>query len=88
MYESSVRFGHFHTFQAFTKTAALDASQCKTGMAVPCLCSRIASYGKGAPNKWLTGFNVGYLFPDGTFTDTVIIMINNRFAWNGKVYGG
>jgi hypothetical protein len=88
MYERNIRFGHFHTHQTFTKTAALDVSQCKTGVAVPCLCTREASYGKGAPNRWLTGFNVGYLFPDGTFTDTVIVMVNNKFHWNGLTYAG
>lgn len=88
MYEASVRFGHFHTYQAYTKTSVLDATQCKTGIAVPSLCSRAASYGKGAPNRWLTGFNAGYVFPDGTYTDTVIVMVQNRFAWNGTVYAG
>lgn len=88
MYEHSVRFGHFHSYQAHTKISPLDATQCKTGVLVPCLCSREASYGKGAPNRWLTGFNVGYLFPDGTFSDTVVIMVNNRFHWNGQTYAG
>lgn len=88
MYEHSVRFGHFHTYQAYTKMSALDVTHVKTGVAVPCLCGRVASYRKGAPNRWMAGFNVGYVFPDGTFTDTVIIMINNRFAWNGQVYAG
>jgi hypothetical protein len=88
MYEESVRFGHFHTYAAYTKQSALNVTHVKTGVAVPCLCSRVASYGKGAPNRWMTGFNLGYVFPDGTFTDTVVILINNRFAWNGRVYGG
>ena len=88
MYEQNVRFGHFHTYEAFTKVSALDEKHCKSAVAVPCLCSREASYGKGAPNRWLTGFNVGYMYPDGTFTDTVIIMINNRFHWNGITYAG
>lgn len=88
MYERNIRFGHFHTFSTFTKTAALDVTQCKTGMAVPCLCTRDASYGKGAPNRWLTGFHVGYSFPDGSFNDTVIVLTNNRFHWNGTTYAG
>jgi hypothetical protein len=87
-YERSIRIGHHHTYQVDTKISAIDITDARTGVAVPCLCHRGPSYGKSRPNRWVTGFLVGYIFPDGSFNDTVVIIVNNRFCWNGKVYKG
>lgn len=87
-YERSVRFGHFHTYEVATKNAAVDEGQMKTGVAVPCICRRDVMYGEGKPNKWIVGFNFGYMDDDGSFTDFVAIIVNRKFAWNGKVYRG
>lgn len=85
-YERSIRFGHHHTYQVYTKTSALDANDFKTGVAVPCLCRRDLAYGEGKPNRWANGFLWGTIFPDGSFTDTVTIIVNGRFSANGKTY--
>jgi hypothetical protein len=87
-FETNIRFGHHHTYQVYTKHNPLDATQVKTGVALPCLCNRAPEYGKKKPNKWVKGFAYGYLFPDGTFNDYVAIVVNNRVAINGKVYRG
>jgi hypothetical protein len=87
-FESSVRFGHFHTLQTFTKTSRADASEVKTGMAIPCLCTRRPGYGKGAPNKWINGFLWGYIEKDGTFSDYVSVIVKDRFHANGTTYRG
>ena len=87
-YERSVRFGHFHTYQAFTKTSPLEYKWAKTGIAVPCLCTKNPGYGAGRPNRWQQGFDFGYMNDDGTFNDYVPIIINGRFTWDNKIYKG
>ena len=87
-YERSVRFLHFHTFQAFTKTSALDLRLGRTGMAVPCLCTKDQKYGEGKANRWVQGFNFGYLHDNGTYNDFVPIITEGATAIHGKVYRG
>jgi UDP-2,3-diacylglucosamine pyrophosphatase LpxH len=87
-YERSVRFGHFHTYQTYTKTSALDIKQGRTGIVVPCLCSKDPKYGEGAPNRWVQGLNFGWIHRDGSYTDYVAIIVNGRTVINGKEYKG
>lgn len=87
-YERNVRFGHFHTFQTYTKTSAVDMNG-HTGIAVPCLCKKDPNYGKTAPNRWMQGFLWGYVGgPDGCFSDYVSVIVNGKFFANGKLYRG
>lgn len=86
--ERSVRFGHHHTFQAYTKKAPQDLNG-HTGIAVPCLCNKGPGYGKGRANRWIKGFLWGYVDSQtGLFTDYVTTIINGRFVANGKEYRG
>jgi len=85
-FERSIRFGHHHTYQVYTKTSALDARDVHTGIAVPCLCRRDLKYGEGKPNRWVNGFLWGTVFPDGSFSDQVTIIVDGRFSANGKTY--
>lgn len=87
-YQRNIRFGHFHTYQAFTMTSACDTDMGRTGVAVPCLCRKDPSYGNSAPNKWVQGFNYGYLWDNGNFNDYCPIIVNGKFMANGKMYGG
>jgi hypothetical protein len=87
-YERSIRVGHHHTYQVDTKVSAIDITDSRTGVAMPCMCNRGPSYGKKRPNRWVNGFLVSYLFPDGSFNDYVVIVVNGRFCWEGKVYKG
>ena len=87
-YERSVRFGHFHSHQVYTKTSAVDQKLGKTGVIVPCLCTKGPKYGEGAPNRWAQGLNFGWINSDGTFSDYVAIIINGRTIINGKEYIG
>lgn len=87
-YERSVRFGHHHTYQVYTKTSALDIKLGRTGVAVPCLCTKAPKYGEGNPNRWQQGFNWGYILNDGTYRDYVSIIIDGRLVVDGKVYSG
>lgn len=87
-YEKNVRFGHFHTFQAATKTTPIDQNG-HTGIAVPCLSKKGHRYGQGSPNKWMQGFLWGYIGgPEGIFTDYVTIVVNGKACINGNLYRG
>jgi hypothetical protein len=86
-YQKSVRFGHFHTYQTFTKVSALDGD-CRTGVAVPCLCTRAPGYAKGAPNRSINGFNYGYIETSGNYYDVTPIITNHKFVAEGVEYAG
>ncbi len=87
-YERCIRIFHHHTFQVATKVSAVDIKDRKTGMVVPCLCSRNPSYARNRPQAWVNGFLYGYVFPDGSFCDVPVIITGGRFAAEGKVYTG
>jgi hypothetical protein len=88
-YERNVRFGHFHTLQQYTKTSPIDAEVAKTGVAIPCLCSKDVGYMERIPNKWVQGFEWGYVDDGGgPFEDHVAIIIRGNAVINGKLYRG
>jgi hypothetical protein len=87
-WERSVRFGHYHTFQAHTKVSPMDEKLGRTGVSVPCLCSKSPKYGEGRANSWVQGFNYGYVHPDGSYNDYVAIITNGRTMVHGKTYKG
>jgi hypothetical protein len=87
-YDRNIRFGHHHTYQAYTKTSAIDYKNAKTGIAVPCLCSKFPKYGEGAPNRWIQGFNYGFVDKNGLYNDYVAIIIDGETIVNGKKYSG
>ena len=87
-YEKNIRFGHHHTFQAYTKTSAIESNG-HTGMCIPCLCKKGPRYGGGSPNRWMQGFSYGYIdTKTGVFADYVVIIVNGRAIVNGKQYLG
>lgn len=87
-WERSIRFGHHHTYQVYTKVSPIHEKLGRTGIAVPCLCSKGPKYGEGKANRWVQGLNWGYVLPDGSYYDYVSIITNGRMVVNGKVYKG
>lgn len=87
-YERNIRFGHYHSFQTFTKSSALDYKNAKTGVCVPCLCGKNPKYTKSAPNRWIQGFLYGYIESNGSFSDTVVVILDGKCIVNGKQYRG
>lgn len=85
-YERNIRFGHAHTHQTYTKTSPLAYKNAKTGVAVPCLCSKTPKYGEGRPNRWAQGFNYGYVRQGGFFNDYVATIVDGRFHAHDKEY--
>lgn len=86
-WERNVRFGHHHTYQAYTKIAPAD-SWGHTGVSVPCLCTKAPKYGEGGANRWIQGFNYGWVGPRGFFQDRVALIVNNQCMAEGKLYTG
>lgn len=86
-YERNIRFGHHHTYQAYTKNSPLSYKLGKTGICVPCLCTKTPKYGEGKPNKWVQGFNFGYA-SSTSYTDYIATIIDGQFVHNGKLYRG
>lgn len=84
-YNKNVRFGHFHGYQAFSKTSPLDENT-KTGILVPCLCKKNPLYGGGSPNKWSQGFLYGFLRDDGLYNDYVAIVTKGKAVIEGRLY--
>lgn len=88
-YERNVRFGHHHTFQSYTKTSPIDAEVAKTGVAIPCLCSKDVGYMERIPNRWVQGFLYGWIDEEsGVFSDQVAVIIRGKAVINGRVYTG
>lgn len=85
-YEKNVRFGHLHTFAAYTKVSTVEAHG-HTAISVPCLCRKGPKYGGGSPNRWSQGFLYGYI-DGGQFHDAVAIIIDGKTVINGKLYKG
>lgn len=87
-FDRNIRIGHYHTYQTYTRTSAVDNKLPKTGTVVPCLCAKDMAYNESAPNKWAQGFLWGYVFEDGTFCDYVSVITKGRFHALGKTYKG
>lgn len=87
-YERNIRFGHHHTMQQYSKASALDYKNAKSGWAIPCLCTKSPKYGEGAPNRWVQGFNFGYILDGGRFHDYVAVILEGKTVVGGKTYSG
>lgn len=87
-YEKCVRFGHFHTYQTYTKTSPIETKQPRTGIAIPCLCVKDVGYNQKKPNKWCQGVYWGYMDTDGSFADVVSVVVDGKMIANGKIYKG
>lgn len=85
-YERNVRFGHHHTYQVFTKVSPVENEVARTGIAVPCLCSKDVGYMERIPNKWVQGFLYGYMTERGPFGEHIAVIINGQLVTNGRVY--
>jgi hypothetical protein len=85
IYQRNIHFGHMHTHQVWTSVAPLD-DEPKQGMAIPGLCKRNPGYNKEGPNRWVQGFEYGWVEPNGNFHSRVVLIINGKFFAEGKLY--
>jgi predicted phosphodiesterase len=86
VFEESICYGHMHSPQMQSKTKPMDSSDFHAAYGLPCLCDLSPDYMKNRPNAWVHGFGVVYIMPDGSFNLYPIIIINNKFIFQGKLY--
>ena len=88
LYGQSVMFGHFHTYQISPKHELVGKDNVKAGFSIPGLCNKNPGYMGSRPNQWMKGFAYGYVHEDGSFQVYVPIIIDGKFAANGRIYRG
>ena len=86
-YGRNIRAGHVHTYDVYTKKSPIDKQDYHSGIIVPALASRDPYYVKSAPSNFMHGFLYGWFWPDGEFTDQVVVINRGTFTVNGKRYG-
>lgn len=87
-FSRNIRAGHTHELDAATQVTPIDRKDIHTGIIVPCLASRSPEYVKNNPTKYMNGFLWGTIWPDGNFTDHVMVINDGRFIYNGKLFDG
>lgn len=77
--------GHVHTTEtrAFSNTAD---GYTYDGHSLACLCTKTASYHRGALNRWSQGFAVVFEFPNGETIVQHVPIVCGRAIFNGKTY--
>jgi len=86
VFEESICYGHMHSPQMQSKTKPVDSKDFHAAYCLPCLSDLAPDYMDSRPNAWINGFGVAYIMADGTFNLYPVIIVNNRFILNGKLY--
>ncbi len=87
-YKKNIRGGHLHTYSAAVESTVIDAKDFHTGVIVPSMSTRNPSFVKNNPNQFCNGFLKGIIYPDGSFSDSVVIINKGKFTENDKLYDG
>jgi len=85
-FERNVVYGHTHDIQFFTKVLSDDVKDFHSAQSIGCLCNMNPDYMENRPNNWVHGFGVAYFQPNGYFNFYQIVIVNNEFIWNRKIY--
>ena len=87
-YSKSCAYGHTHDLQLYTKVTVDDHRDYHTAQSIGCLCNRSPEFLQGRMNRWVNAFGVLYVHEDGNYNLYVPVIINGKFIFNGKVFGG
>ena len=88
VFEGNVVYSHVHNPQMYAKISPIDRKGYHTATALPCLCNIKPDYKQNSPNFWINGFGIVEHIPStGYFNLYTVIIIDNKFLWNGKLYG-
>lgn len=87
-FENSVMYAHTHNPQVYSKTVPRDTGRYHCAFCLGCLCNRTPEYKSGKANRWMHGFGVVYVRPDGLFDPYMVYINKGQFIFNGKLYGG
>jgi hypothetical protein len=88
LYAGNVLAGHTHAPQTFTKVSPVEHTNKWQGHIAPIGGNVNPEYLRNRPTAWLNGFCKIEVFPDGNFNYYPILIINGRFSYGGKQYGG
>jgi hypothetical protein len=83
-YGVSVRYGHTHRPQAYTRSYG--DGRILSGVGTGCLRTLDPAW-SGPNNGWSHGFGFDEFTADGAVTAHNIVIADRRFAWGGKAYG-
>jgi len=83
-YGVSVRYGHTHRPQTYTRSYG--DGRLLRGIGTGCLRTLDPSW-SGPNNGWAHGFGFDEFTTDGAVTAHNIVITDRRFAWGGKAYG-
>ena len=87
-FHRNIRAGHLHTYSVATEISPADRYDYHTGIVVPSLSSRTPYYVHYNPTNHMHGFLCGVVYPDGFFTDQVVVVNRGSFySMEGKKYG-
>jgi predicted phosphodiesterase len=87
-FENSVMYAHTHNPQMYAKVVPRDTGKYHIAWCLPCLCNLAPDYKAGKSNRWINGFGVVYVRPDGYFDPYMVIINRGSFVFNDKLYGG
>ena len=88
MYSRSCAYGHVHDRQLYTKVTVDDHKGYHSAQSIGCLCDMNPVFMKGKPNRWVHGFGVLYVRPDGMFNLYVPNIIKGKFTFDGIEFNG
>jgi len=87
VFERSIRYGHTHDIQFYTKISPLDSKDFHTASSIGCLCDTNPQYLKNRPSKWMHGFLVFYVDKKtGQFNDYQVVISLDQFVYGDKIY--
>ena len=87
-HSKSCVYAHTHDVQLYTKVTVDDYKGYHTAQSIGCLCNTSPDYMRGRMNRWVNAFGIIYMQEDGHYNIYVPIIINGKFVFNGKVFGG
>jgi len=88
MFSRSSVYCHVHDRQLYTKVTVDDHQGYHTAQSIGCLCDMNPVFMKGKPNRWVHGFGVLYVRPDGMFNLYVPNIIKGKFTFDGIEFNG
>ena len=87
-YSGSVVYAHAHDLQSHTKVHIEDPNDYHTSTSIGCLCDLSPEFLWGQPNRWVHAFGVLYVRDGGCYNLYVPVIINGKFTYAGKTFGG
>lgn len=86
-YKRNIMYCHSHDMQSHPDISPLDVHDVHIAQSIGCLCNRNPFYRINRPNRWVHGFAVVYVLPNGNFHDYPIRIVSGKFVFGGQVYG-